>query len=112
MDEVDRAQWELNEALATWSHEGFHRQHYNALISQANIAIYTEDPVSAWNLVEEKWKALEGSLLLRIQVLRTDRRGNPRDRQERGAVTGSVTGAAPPRGRAHPRQRTGRAGPR
>jgi len=69
---VDRAQREIDLALATWSHQGFHRQHYNALISQANIALYRRDPVSAWELVEDQWSPLGRSLLLRIQVLRTE----------------------------------------
>jgi len=70
--EVDRAQWELDEALATWSSRGFHRQHYNALISQANIALYLGDAESAWRRVEKQWTPLRKSLLLRIQVLRTE----------------------------------------
>ena len=70
--QVDRAQHELEEALATWSHRGFHRQHYNALISQANIHLYRGHPQAAWELVEELWLPLEKSLLLRVQVLRSE----------------------------------------
>ena len=72
LGEVDRAQHELDEALATWSHSGYHRQHYNALISQANIFLYKGDPMKAWERVEEQWEPLKRSLLLRIQVLRAE----------------------------------------
>jgi hypothetical protein len=71
-DQVGRAQYELDQALLTWSHQGFHRQHYNALISQANIELYKGDPGLAWQLVEEKWAPLRKSLLLRVQVLRAE----------------------------------------
>jgi len=71
-DDVTRAQSEIDEALRTWSHEGFHRQHYNALISQANIALYRGDPAAAWRLVEDQWGPLRRSLLLRVQILRAE----------------------------------------
>jgi hypothetical protein len=72
VDEVAQAQCELDEALRTWSHQGFHRQHYNALISQANIELYTGDAEAAWRRVEEKWGPLTRSLLLRVQILRAE----------------------------------------
>lgn len=71
-DDVARAQREIDEALRTWSHEGFHRQHYNALISQANIALYTGDPVAAWRRIADQWRPLRQSLLLRVQILRAE----------------------------------------
>ena len=72
MDDVARAQAALDEALRTWSHQGFHRQHYNALISQANIALYTGDPAAAWRRVAGQWGALRRSLLLQVQILRAE----------------------------------------
>jgi len=71
-DDVARAQGELDEALRTWSHQGFHRQHYNALISQANIELYTGDAAAAWRRVAGRWGALRRSLLLQVQILRAE----------------------------------------
>ena len=71
-DDITRAQGELDEALRTWSHQGFHRQHYNALISQANIELYTGHPEAAWRRVADQWGPLRRSLLLQVQILRAE----------------------------------------
>jgi hypothetical protein len=72
MDDVARAQAELDEALRTWSHEGFHRQHQSALISQANIELYTGRPDAAWRRVAGHWGPLRRSLLLQVQIIRAE----------------------------------------
>ncbi len=72
MGDPARARFEIQEALRTWSHSGFHRQHYNALISNANIDLYEGDPGAAWKRVEDQWGPLKRSLLLQGQVLRAE----------------------------------------
>jgi hypothetical protein len=71
-DEPEKARMELAEAMQSWSHEGFHRQHYNWLLAQANIELYNGNGPAAYQLVDAKWQELRRSLLLRIQVLRLE----------------------------------------
>jgi hypothetical protein len=71
-DDPDRARAETIEALKAWPHEGFHLQHYSAMLALAQIELYTEDTEVVWKHLQGQWKALEDSLLLRIQVLRIE----------------------------------------
>src|SRR5260370_1587125 len=41
-DDPDRARKELVEAMASWSHEGFHPQNYNCFLAPANLDLYSE----------------------------------------------------------------------
>jgi serine/threonine protein kinase/tetratricopeptide (TPR) repeat protein len=71
-DDPDRAREEAIEALKAWPHEGFHLQHYSAMLALAQIELYTGDTEFVWRHLEGQWPALENSLLLRIQVLRIE----------------------------------------
>ena len=71
-DDPDRARAEAIEALKAWPHEGFHLQHYSAMLALAQIELYTGDTEVVWKHLQGQWKALEDSLLLRIQVLRIE----------------------------------------
>jgi len=71
-DEPDRAREEVIAALKAWPHEGFHLQHYSSLVALTQIELYTGDTEVAWKHFEGQLKALEDSMLLRIQVLRID----------------------------------------
>ena len=71
-DDPDRARAETIEALKAWPHEGFHLQHYSAMLALAQIELYTGDTEVVWKHLQGQWKALEDSLLLRIQVLRIE----------------------------------------
>lgn len=71
-DHPDRARAEVIEALKAWPHEGFHLQHYSSLLALVQIELYTGDAEVAWKHIQGQWKALEGSMLLRIQVLRLE----------------------------------------
>jgi hypothetical protein len=71
-DDPDRARAEVIEALKAWPHEGFHLQHYSSLLALVQIELYTGDAGVAWKHIQGQWKALEGSMLLRIQVLRIE----------------------------------------
>ena len=71
-DDPDRAREEAIEALKAWPHEGFHLQHYSAMLALAQIELYTGDTEVVWKHLQGQWQALEDSLLLRIQVLRIE----------------------------------------
>ena len=71
-DDPEGARREIAEAMRRWSHGAFHRQHYNALLAQADIALYTGDGAAAWERVTSAWPALARSLLLRLQILRVE----------------------------------------
>lgn len=57
-----------------WTQSGFHVQHLNSLFAQVKIDLYQGDGESAWKRMTEKWPAVKGSLLMRIQMLRIDHR--------------------------------------
>jgi hypothetical protein len=71
-DDPARAREEVVAAVDRWSQRGFHRQHYNALLSLAQHDLYCGDPQSAERRIVEAWPRLARSLLLRIQVLRVE----------------------------------------
>jgi len=71
-DDPNGAARELSQAIKRWSHKGFHRQHYNFLLAQTQIHLYTGNAEAAWQCVTDRWPDLAGSLLLRIQVLRVE----------------------------------------
>ena len=71
-DEPDSARTEVIEALKAWPQEGFNLQHYSSMMALAQIELYTGDAEVAWKHVDSQWRALEGSLLLRLQILRVE----------------------------------------
>jgi serine/threonine protein kinase/tetratricopeptide (TPR) repeat protein len=71
-DDPTRARAEVIEALKDWPQEGFHLQHYTSMHAMAQIELYTGDVEVAWKHVQGQWKALEESMLLRIQILRIE----------------------------------------
>jgi tetratricopeptide (TPR) repeat protein len=71
-DDPNRARAEVIEALKAWPQEGFHLQHYTAMHALGQIELYTGDVEVAWKHIQGQWKALEDSMLMRIQVLRIE----------------------------------------
>jgi hypothetical protein len=71
-DDPNRARAEVIQGLKAWPHEGFHLQHYTAMHALAQIELYTGDVEVAWRHIQGQWKALEDSMLMRIQVLRVE----------------------------------------
>ncbi|MGH9906486.1 MAG: serine/threonine-protein kinase PknK, partial [Pyrinomonadaceae bacterium] len=71
-DDPNGGRAEVIEALKVWPHEGFHLQHYTSMHALAQIELYTGDAEVAWKHIQGQWKALEQSMLLRIQVLRIE----------------------------------------
>jgi tetratricopeptide (TPR) repeat protein len=71
-DDPDKARAEVIEALKQWPHEGFHLQHYTAMLALVQIELYTGDAEVAWKHIQGHWKSLAGSMLLRLQILRIE----------------------------------------
>jgi hypothetical protein len=73
-DDPARARAETEEALQAWSHSGFYAQHYYALYSQAQIDLYLDDGdgTAAVRRIDEARRALDRSLLLRVQFIQVE----------------------------------------
>jgi hypothetical protein len=71
-DDAEGARREADDAVARWSSDGFHVQHFAALTAQVNIDLYRGDGVAAWRRVQEQWRALTGSILFRVESSRME----------------------------------------
>ncbi len=71
-DQADVARRQLAVAARDWSRQGFHLQHYWTLLAAGHVDLYTGANASAHARVRDQWPALDGSLLLRIQVVRVE----------------------------------------
>ena len=71
-DDPDEGEREAIESIARWSHEGFHRQHYSALLARVQTALYRGDGGDAWRLFTEHEPSLRRSLITRLQVFRVE----------------------------------------
>ncbi|HKE32187.1 MAG TPA: protein kinase, partial [Candidatus Angelobacter sp.] len=71
-DQPDNALWQVENSIRRWSHVGFHRQHYNFMLAQVQIALYLNDARTAYQRFAEKRRALASSLLQRVQVVRVE----------------------------------------
>jgi len=71
-DDPTRARDEVISAMTTWPRTGFHLQHYSSLVALAQIEMYTGDYEVAHKHIEGQIRAVEKSMLLRIQGLRID----------------------------------------
>ena len=71
-DDPDEGERETIESIARWSHKGFHRQHYSAMLARVQTALYRGDAEAAWRLLAEQESMLRRSLLTRVQVIRIE----------------------------------------
>jgi len=71
-DDPDGARAQVIEALKAWPHEGFHLQHYSAMLALTQLELYTNDADVAWKHLQGQWKLLQKSMLLHNQVLRIE----------------------------------------
>lgn len=71
-DSPERARAEVVEALKAWPQEGFHLQHYSAMLALSQIELYVGDSEAAWKCVHGQWQPLKQSMLLHNQVLRIE----------------------------------------
>jgi serine/threonine protein kinase len=69
-DDPAGARRDIAEALAQWSHEGYHIQHYALLQAQVAVELYTGNGRAAWEQVGAQWPAFAGSFLKRVQLFR------------------------------------------
>ena len=71
-DDPDGGERETIESIERWSHEGFHRQHYSAMLARVQTALYRGDADAAWRLLAENETKLRRSMLTRVQVIRIE----------------------------------------
>jgi tetratricopeptide (TPR) repeat protein len=71
-DDPDEGEREAIESIERWSHEGFHRQHYSALLARVQTALYRGNGEEAWRLLTEHEPSLRRSLITRLQVFRVE----------------------------------------
>jgi hypothetical protein len=74
MDEPDEGEREAIQSIAQWSHNGFHRQHYSAMLARVQTALYRNDPEAGWRLLDEQEPMFRGSFLTRVQTFRIEER--------------------------------------
>ncbi len=70
-DDPDTALRELRQTMSQWSRQGYHVQHNDALWATVQIELYRGNGPAAWSAIARSWHALERSLLLRVQFIRT-----------------------------------------
>ncbi len=71
-DEPEQADHEADQAIRQWSQQGYHLQHYWNLIARAEIALYRGQALTGWQQLGARWSHFEHSLLLRIQLIRSE----------------------------------------
>jgi hypothetical protein len=71
-DDPDEGERQANDVIERWSHEGFHRQHYNHVLARIQTELYRGRAQPAWQLIAENWTAVKRSLLLRTQWVRIE----------------------------------------
>jgi len=71
-DDPDEGEREAIESIDRWSHEGFHRQHYSALLARVQTALYRGNGGEAWRLFTEHEPSIRRSLITRLHVFRVE----------------------------------------
>ena len=69
-DDPGQTERRVDRAIRSWSRAGFHAEHFWALVSKVEVALYQREGKRALSLVRESWRALSHSLLLRVQIFR------------------------------------------
>ena len=71
-DEPEIATVEVREALDAWSQQGFHLEHYWALVVLPEIELYRGEPETALSILDSQWPALKASRFLSIESAITE----------------------------------------
>jgi eukaryotic-like serine/threonine-protein kinase len=71
-DDPDEGERVTIESIGRWSHKGFHRQHYSAMLARIQTALYRGNADAAWSLLSDLELILRRSFLRRIQVMRIE----------------------------------------
>jgi eukaryotic-like serine/threonine-protein kinase len=72
VDDPDEGERQTIETIARWSHKGFHRQHYSAMLARVQTALYRGNPEAGWRLLVEQESMFRRSFLTRAQVIRIE----------------------------------------
>ncbi len=70
VDDPEGARLQLREAMTRWAQNGFHLQHWFAMLSEAGIELYLGDGARAYERVKRDARALKKSFLLHSQSVR------------------------------------------
>jgi ATP/maltotriose-dependent transcriptional regulator MalT len=60
--------------MEKWSQTKFHVEHFWAMVAEAQISLYRGEPRAVLQMLNDRWSALDGSLLLRCQLSHTEAR--------------------------------------
>jgi tetratricopeptide (TPR) repeat protein len=71
-DDPERGRTEAQEALATWSQQGFQLQHLWELTARAWCDLYSDDGRTAHDRIVARWPTIERSLVLRVPYLASE----------------------------------------
>ncbi|HUQ02132.1 MAG TPA: AAA family ATPase [Kofleriaceae bacterium] len=71
-DRPAQAAAELELALAQWTVNGFHLQHYHHLLGLGQLHLYTGEAAKGYAALAERWAGLESSLILRVELVRNE----------------------------------------
>jgi serine/threonine protein kinase/tetratricopeptide (TPR) repeat protein len=69
-DDPASAQKQMLRALQIWSSKEFHSQHWQAMILQGAIHLYTGNAKAAWRILIQQWNRLRASRLMDVQYVR------------------------------------------
>jgi serine/threonine protein kinase len=70
VDDPAGARQAVTDAMTIWTKEGFHIEHYYALLARVQADLYVGDAHAAVAKLDESWGALRRSFLLRIRAVR------------------------------------------
>jgi len=71
-DDPKRAVSEARDAIARWSHDELHLQHYYALMAEVHAHLYVNHAGDALAALDAQWKKLEASYVFRVQNVRIE----------------------------------------
>lgn len=71
-DDGDSVRRNLANLGETWSKRGYHFQHWEMLLTGANLALYEGRNQDAWDAVSRDWRRLTRSLLMRGVLIRAE----------------------------------------
>jgi len=72
VDDPDEGERQTIESIGRWSHKGFHRQHYSAMLARVQTALYRGDAEAGWRLLAEQDSVFRRSMLTRVQIFRIE----------------------------------------
>jgi len=72
LDRPDEARRQAKAATIHLADTAFHLHHYYELLTHRQIDLYEGDGLGAWQRLGESWRALETSMLLRVQMIRIE----------------------------------------